>query len=198
MNNDIGYGVILNQQSKMPAPNVDNVILGLGNKALSDDAVGVKVVRHILKKFPELTSVHIIDGSHLNYELTTVLENAQNFVVIYAATLNQSPGTISTLVGSDMDRILKRPQRNANETALADLFEIAKLAKQLPAHRAVITIEPKKTTWGNRMSACVSKAIPQLAENALTLMAQWTGKSIHAPITTSTATPPAPTQRTDP
>ena len=187
---------MFNQQPKMPTTNIHNVILGLGNTALSDDAVGIKVVRYIHKNYPDLPSLHIIDSGNLNYKLTTVLENSQNLIVIYAAKLNQSPGTISTLVGTDMDRILKRPQRNAYETALADMFEIARLAKQLPAHRALITIEPKKITWGNRISACVRKAIPQLAENALTLMSQWTDMPIHKP--TASQTPPAPSASQQP
>jgi hydrogenase maturation protease len=181
----------------MPAQNVDNAILGLGNKALSDDAIGIKVAHYLLKNYPNLATLHIIDGGNLSYKLTSVLENTQNLIVIYATKLDQSPGTISTFVGTDMDQILKRKQRNANETALADMFEIAKLAKQLPPNRALITIEPKKISWGNRLSACVSKAIPQLAENALTLMHQWTGVSFNECATAKTPLP-ASTQRADP
>ncbi|KPJ93305.1 MAG: hypothetical protein AMJ53_07560 [Gammaproteobacteria bacterium SG8_11] len=155
--------------------NLDNVILGIGNKALSDDAAGIKVVRYMLKNFPHISSLQIIDGGNLTYELTTVLESAQNLLVIDAAKLEQAPGTITLFEGTQMDEILKRPRRNANETALADMIEIARLAKKMPRNRALLTIEPKKTSWGNRMSACVSKAIPQLAQNALTLMSQWTG-----------------------
>lgn len=183
----------------MPAVNADNVILGLGNKALSDDAIGIKVVRYILKSQPNLSNLHIIDGSNLSYELTMVLEQAQNLIVIYAAKLDHAPGTITTLVGTDMDQALKRSQRNANETALADMFEIARLAHRIPANRALITIEPKKISWGNRLSAYVSKAIPQLAENALTLMNQWTGIPFQDTTLSITETPPpAPTKTADP
>jgi hydrogenase maturation protease len=190
---------MFNQQSNMPAANADNVILGLGTKALSDDAVGIKVVRYILKNCPNLSDLHIIDAGNLSYELTTVIEHAQNLIVIYAAKLNHSPGTVTTLIGTEMDQILKRSQRNANETALADMFEIARLADRLPANRALITIEPKKISWGNRLSACVSKAIPQLAENALTLMIQWTGGSFQeSEPSVADTLPPATTPATDP
>ena len=165
----------------MPVQNRNNVILGIGNKALSDDAAGLRVVRHILKNHPNLFGVHVIDGSNLSYELTSVLENALNFIVIDAAKLDQPPGTVSTFTGAEMDVILKRPQRNANETALAEIVKIAWLAKQLPVNRALIAIEPKKTNWGNRLSACVNKAVPQVAEYALMLMSQWTGLSFNNP-----------------
>ncbi|MGD8593360.1 MAG: hydrogenase maturation protease [Gammaproteobacteria bacterium] len=160
--------------ANMPEPNADNVILGLGNIALSDDAIGIKVVRYIVKNYPNLSDLHIIDAGNLSYQLTAVMEQAHNLVVLYAAKLGHSPGTITTVVGSKMDQFLKRAQRNANETALADMFEIAKLAHRLPTNRGLIIIEPKKTSWGNRLSSCVNKAIPQLAETALALMTQWT------------------------
>lgn len=172
----------------MPDQTIKNVIIGIGNKALSDDAAGLRVVRHIIKNHPDLSQVRVIDGGNLSYELTAVLENAENFIVIDAAKLDQPPGTVSTFMGTEMDKILKRPQRNANETALAEIVKIARLAKQLPANRALIAIEPKKTTWGNRLSANVTKVVPQVAETALSLMSQWTGLSL--------AKPPPPSQPT--
>jgi hydrogenase maturation protease len=191
---------MFSHRSTMLALNANNVILGLGNKALSDDAVGIKVVRYILKNCPNLSDLHIIDAGNLSYELTTVIEQAHNLIVIYAAKLDHSPGTITTLIGTEMDQFLKRPQRNANETALADMFDIARLAHRLPANRALITIEPKKISWGNRLSACVSKAIPRLAENALTQMTQWTAIPFQQPEPSVAEGPPPPasTQATDP
>ena len=183
----------------MPPQNAKNVILGIGNKALSDDAVGIKVVGYIMKNYPDLAALQVIDGGNLSYELTTVLESAENIIVINAATFGLPPGTMTTLLGTDMDQIFKRPQRNANETALADMFEIARLANKLPSHRAFISIEPKKISWGSRLSACVSKAIPKMAQNALTLMSQWTGSAYQTPAPPSQEhVPPANTQPTKP
>ena len=180
----------------MHAENSNNVILGMGNKALSDDAAGIKVARYIIRNHPKLTAFHIIDAGLLSYQMTSVLENAQNLVIVEAATLGNAPGTISTLVGADMDRILKREQRNSNEMALADMLEMARLARHLPPNRAFVTIEPKKISWGNRLSACVAKAIPQLAEDALSIMSQWTGlpfrSSESRPEPASTKSQPTP------
>jgi hydrogenase maturation protease len=159
----------------MSLENSNNVIIGVGNKALSDDAVGIKVARYIIKNHPHLSSLRIIDAGLLNYQISSVLENAHNLIIVQAATLGHAPGTVSTLVGKDMDRILKREQRNSNEMALADMLEMARLARRLPPNRAFITVEPKKVSWGTRLSACVSRTIPQLADDTLALMSLWTG-----------------------
>jgi hydrogenase maturation protease len=159
----------------MSLENTHNVIIGIGNKALSDDAVGIKVARYLIKNYSHLGALHIIDAGLLNHQISSVLENAHNLIIVQATTLGHAPGTVSTLKGKDMDRILKRAQRNSNEMALADMFEMARLAGRLPPNRAFVTVEPKKVSWGSRLSACVARAIPQLAENALTLMSYWTG-----------------------
>lgn len=159
----------------MPSQISRNVILGFGNQVLSDDVAGIKVVRYILRKYPALCAFEIVEAGTLNYRLTRVLENARNLVVVEAAQLEQRPGTISVFTGADMDRILNRRRRNSNETALAEMIEIARLARRLPPQRALITIEPKKVSWGGRLSASVRNAIPRLAEDALSIMSHWTG-----------------------
>lgn len=181
----------------MPAQQTSthNVILGFGNQALSDDVAGVKVARYIIKNYSPISAFRIIDAGILNHQLTSVLEQARNLVVVEAACLGQAPGTVSLFVGADMDNVLRRPQRNANEMALADMLEIARLAGCLPENRLLIAIEPKKITWGNRVSACVSKALPQMAEQALSTMSQWTGVSYQPPEPPSKSTAPAPSAR---
>jgi len=166
---------------RYPRKKIKNVILGIGNKVLSDDGAGLRVVRHILKNHPDLAEVHVIEGSYLGYELTALLADTENVIVINAAKLDRPPGYVSTFMGQEMDLILQRPQRNANETALAEIVKIAWPITGLPTNRALIAVEPKKTTWGNRLSSSVTKVVPQVAEYALTLMSQWTGLSINTP-----------------
>ena len=154
--------------------NHKNVILGIGNLALSDDGAGVKTVRHILKQNPNLDCLSVIDGGNLDYELTNVLEQCENLIIIDAPKLDFTPGTVSCFLGSEIDKVLKRPQRTANETALAEILNMVRLAKQYPKHCALITIEPKKVSWGNRLSASTRKALPLAADQALKLMSHWT------------------------
>jgi hydrogenase maturation protease len=153
----------------------ENVILGIGNLALSDDGAGVKTVRHLLKKNPTRDSLSIIDGGNLDYSLMDILEQCKNLIIITAPKLNFAPGTVTCFQGTEMNKVLKRPQRTANETALAEILEMVRLANQYPQHCALITIEPKKVTWGNRLSSNVNRAIPVAADHALQLMGQWTG-----------------------
>lgn len=166
-----------------------NVILGIGNTVLSDDGAGIKVVRQIMKNHPNLPAVHLIDCESVFSNLTEVLENSENLIVIEAAKLGHSPGSFTTIQGPDLDQFLNRTQRNANETALADIYQIVRLSKQAPENRALIVIEPKKTSWGNRLSACVSRSLPKVAQEAMALMGDWTGLSFD-----SAQSPPNQTQ----
>lgn len=162
----------------MSASTNKNVILGIGNLVLSDDGAGIKVVRQMMKNHPNLPSINLIDAGNVFSHLTEVLEASENLIVIEAAKLGRSPGTFTTIQGPDLDLFLNRTQRNANETALADIFQIVRLSKQAPENRALIVIEPKKTTWGSRLSACVSRSLPNVAQEALSLMSMWTGLTI--------------------
>jgi hydrogenase maturation protease len=149
------------------------VVLGIGNSLLADDGVGVHAIRCLREAVPE-PDIEWLDAGTLNFTLLPYLENARALVVIDAADLGEPPGTVRTWQGEDMDRVVGAGRRNSvHQAGLADLLGMARLQDCLPAHRALITVQPQRVDWGEALSPPVAAALPGICERARLLAQRW-------------------------
>jgi len=153
------------------------LILGIGNTLLSDEGVGVHVIRYLRRHYPDLPAVHYLDGGTLSFTLAEPIANAAHFVVIDAAELHAPPGTVRVFADAELDHFLGMVKRSVHEVGLLDLLAIARLTDSLPARRALIGIQPHCFDWSEQLSAPVAAAIPAAAGVALRLLQTWREKN---------------------
>jgi len=149
------------------------LILGIGNTLLSDEGVGVHMLDYLRRHHPELSGALLLDGGTLSFTLAPYIETAEHLIVIDAAELLAAPGTVQVFTGDDMDRFAGRTKCSVHEVSLGDLLSIAHLTGCLPAHRALVAIQPEFVDWGHALSNPVKRALPQAARRVLTLLHQW-------------------------
>ena len=116
-----------------------------------------------------------LDGGTLSFTLAGEVEEADNLIVLDAASLKAEPGTVRTFAGADMDRYLGTAKRSVHEVGLLDLLDIARLTNALPANRALVAIQPQELGWGERPSDSVAAAVPRAAAEVLALLQAWEG-----------------------
>jgi hydrogenase maturation protease len=156
-------------------PERTTLVLGIGNTLLTDEGVGIHVVRHLMASHPGLPGVTYMDGGTLSFTLAVPIEEATNLIVVDAAQLHQPPGTLQVFVGEDMDRFLAAPRRSVHEVGLMDVMAIVRLTDRLPANRALIGVQPLSLDWGESPSIPVARAVPAAAAEVLRLIEDWTG-----------------------
>ncbi len=156
------------------------LVLGLGNILLSDDGVGI----HVIKALGGLEDAgkigHVIalrDGGTIGLALLSEIEEFGSLIVVDAMELGESPGTVRAFQGPDMDRQLCGKKRTAHEVALADLMMAAQLAGFGPARRALVAIQPASTQWGLSPTETVYAAIPEACRTVMTLLDGWDNAS---------------------
>lgn len=149
------------------------LILGIGNTLLSDEGVGVQMLDYLRRHHPELAGAQFLDGGTLSFTLAPYIETAEHLIVVDAAELLAQPGTVQVFEGDAMDRFAGRTKRSVHEVSLGDLLAIAHLTESLPAHRALVAIQPQNVDWGHDLSEPVKRALPHAARRVLTLLHQW-------------------------
>jgi hydrogenase maturation protease len=149
------------------------LVLGVGNRLLTDEGTGVHVVEFLVREHPEVEDVTYLDGGTLSFTLAGPIEEHDALVVVDAAHLGESPGTIRVFIGEDMDRFLGRAKLSVHEVSLVDLMDIARLTDHLPARRALIGVQPAELGWGSEPTAAVARAVPEVAARALELIRGW-------------------------
>jgi hydrogenase maturation protease len=101
------------------------------------------------------------DGGTLSFTLAGPIAESQRLIVVDAAAMGAPPGTVRVFEGEAMDRQLSLHAKTVHEVSLADLFDIARLTDTLPAHRALVGIEPAVVDWGSELTPPVEAAVAE-------------------------------------
>lgn len=150
------------------------LILGIGNTLLSDEGVGVHVTQQLQSMLPPSDDLEILDGGTLSFTLASPIEDADALIVVDAAQLKSSPGTLKVFEGKEMDAFLLGNRKSSvHEVGLTDLMSIAMLTGHWPERRALVAIQPEKVDWGDAPTPQVAAAVPLACEHIQTLIGEW-------------------------
>jgi hydrogenase maturation protease len=149
------------------------LVLGVGNRLLTDEGAGVHVVEHLAREHPDLAGVTWLDGGTLSFTLAGPIEETDALIVVDAADLGAAPGTVRVYQGAEMDRFVGRARLSVHEVSLLDLLAIARLTGHLPGHRALVGIQPADLGWGDQPGPVVAAAVPAAAAEVLALIRAW-------------------------
>lgn len=149
------------------------LILGIGNNLLTDEGVGVHVVRLLEESHPDFPAVTYLDGGTLSFTLAEPIAEHDNLIVVDAARFGEPAGSIRCFEDDEMDRYLTGNRESVHEVGLMDLFDISRLSGTFPKQRALIGVVPESLEWGEFPSEQVAPAVPKVAAMALELAERW-------------------------
>lgn len=150
------------------------LVLGLGNTLLSDEGIGVHVIRHLQEAAGFDADVTCMDGGTLSFTLAEAIESTDRLIVVDAAELKAEPGTVRLFENDAMDEFIGgNRKRSVHEVSLLDLLAIARLTDSLPQRRALVAIQPDCVDWGDAPTAAVQAAIAPACEAIHTLVERW-------------------------
>jgi hydrogenase maturation protease len=149
------------------------LVVGLGNRLLSDDSAGPLVIDRLCTRAEICAKASLIDGGTIGLGLLPSIESGASLIAIDAARFGAAPGTVRVFEGEDMDRQIGARGGSVHELALTDLIAAAALSGTLPQRRALVAVEPGSTAPGSALSDAVDAAIPLMCEQVDRLLARW-------------------------
>ena len=153
------------------------LVLGLGNRLLTDDCVGPLVIDALQTRNhggDTAPGVRLQEGGTLGLALLPDVEDASALVVVDAARFGGAPGDVRIFEGDAMDAQVGRSATSVHEAGLADLVSAARFAGYLPERRALVGIAPVETGWGLTPTPAVAAAIPRACAAIDEILARWT------------------------
>lgn len=155
------------------------LVLGIGNTLLSDEGIGIHVLNSLKNSDSELLKhAEIMDGGTLSFTLAEPIESSEQLIVVDAAELKSSPGTVRVFENQEMDSyITSGNKRSVHEVSLADVMSITLLSGNLPGKRALVGIQPQDIDWGEKPTDAVSAAIPAAISEIESLLNRWSHES---------------------
>ena len=147
-------------------------VLGIGNLLLSDDGVGVHVIKRLQEEYVFPESVELIDGGTKGLDLLPLLENKDKLLIVDAANFRKEPGTIDTVEGDKIPAFLSS-KLSVHQIGLPDTLFAAKLMDITPAEMSLIGIQPKSMETGIELSEDIRDKMEPLIKKVLEKLNEW-------------------------
>lgn len=165
------------------------VVLGVGNTLLTDDGIGVLVVRELAEAAAirdeaptdavdgEATPVVFRDGGTIGLALLPLIENRSGVVLVDAADFGGRLGEVRLFEGEAMDALLRVKRSTPHEIAVSDLILTAELIDAKPERRALVAIQAGDLTLGAEPQTAVAAAIAEARAEVTAVVARWGGRA---------------------
>ncbi len=138
------------------------MVLGVGNLLLSDEGVGVHVVRELMgMALP--AGVEVVDGGVQGLGLMGTVLGADCLIVIDAVRGGGPPGSIYRFDVEDLTKSPHLYKMSVHEVGILDVLDVSRLVGQTP-NTTVIGIEPKSMEMGMELSPEIQAKVPRVIE----------------------------------
>jgi len=141
------------------------ILIGMGNPVLTDDAVGLKIVRRVGRLMPGITIRELYSGGISLVEAMTGFDRA--LIVDAMSTPGGQPGAIHFPTIDGMFHT--RNTCSTHDANLGVALELGRLAGlHLPREIRIWGVEPADvTSFGERLTSAVERAVPAVVEQVM-------------------------------
>lgn len=142
------------------------LVLGVGNVLMQDEALGVRVVEELGRRFRFPADVELVDGGTSGIELLSYIRDRDYLIVIDAVKSGNPPGTVVKIEGEDVPAKFMT-KISPHQLGISDLLATATISGNLPGRIVLYGIEPKSVDLGLGLSEEVRKSLERLIEIVL-------------------------------
>ena len=167
----------------LPTSDREIVVLGVGNTLLTDDGVGIVVVRELAEAAeaspPTGAGAPVVyhDGGTIGLALLPLIENTAGVILVDAANFGGAVGEVRLFEGEAMDALLRVNRSTPHEIAVSDLILTAELIGTRPDRRALVAIQAGDLTLGDAPQPAVAAAVPEARAHVAALIDRWGGRA---------------------
>lgn len=148
------------------------VVLGVGNLLLSDEAVGVRAVEEIERRYRLPEHVEVIDGGTSGMEVMGSLAHADQVLILDAVKSGAAPASLVKLSGSEVPKFFSL-KMSPHQVSLADVLATLEFAGESPKNVTVLGVEPVSLEYALGLTPAVAERLPQLVAMALDELRGW-------------------------
>ncbi|WP_213992141.1 HyaD/HybD family hydrogenase maturation endopeptidase [Sodalis sp. dw_96] len=134
------------------------LVLGIGNLLLSDEAVGVRIVEALERRFTFTPAIDILDGGTSGMELLEAMSGRDHLIVADAVLAGQTPGEVVVLRDDDVPAFLTQ-KLSPHQLGLADALMALRLLDEFPRRLTLVGVEPQSLTMRIGLTDGVERAM---------------------------------------
>jgi len=141
------------------------IVLGVGNILLSDEGIGVHMIKELEKEsLPE--NVELIEAGTAGLELAHLIEDADFLIIIDAVNAKASPGQLFRFQPKDITIMPEQFQVSFHQVGILEALSIINLFGNSPP-TMIYGVQPKSLEWGLDLTPELAAVVPKIKEYIL-------------------------------
>jgi len=140
-------------------PRKDVVVIGLGNVLLSDEGIGVHIIRRLSTRQDKFPLVDFIDAGSAGMALLHLIANRKKAVIIDCAQMGAEPGTIRRFAADEVQSVKKLNHYSLHELDILQVINLSKQLGECPRKIVFFGIEPESLEPGQNLSKTLNDKI---------------------------------------
>lgn len=153
-------------------PAFKTLVLGVGNKLMSDEGIGVHVIERLIETYRIPKEVQVLDGGTLGLDLLYYLEGIENLLLVDAAETGKEPGTVIRLEGEQVPAFMS-VKISPHQMGVPDMLAAARLQGTYPQRLVLWGVQPELITLGLELSPLLAARRDFLAEKLAEELRGW-------------------------
>ena len=148
------------------------LVLGVGNKLMSDEGVGVHVIERFAERYILPGEVQVLDGGTLGLDLLFYLEGIENLLLVDAAETGREAGTMIRLEGEQVPAFMSM-KISPHQMGVPDMLAAARMKDIYPERIVMWGIQPERITLDLELSPLLASKVDPLVEKLVEELRAW-------------------------
>jgi len=140
-------------------------VIGVGNRALSDEGVGCRVACEVARRAPSDTEV--IDAGLPGPGLANLLHGREKAIIVDAVDADMPPGTVYRFLPSEVLPTQDYRVASLHEGNVLLYVDLAEALRMNAKEVIIVGIQPANVSPGEQLSPSVEKAVHKATEKVL-------------------------------
>ncbi|MFC1861515.1 hydrogenase maturation protease [Chloroflexota bacterium] len=142
----------------------DIVVAGLGNLLMSDEGIGIQVLRKLIEKSQHLHNIHFVEIGSSVINVIHAIAGRQKAVLIDCAFMEQPAGTILRFSPQEVSSDKSLPLLSLHEGDLLSNLDLSRKLGECPENVVIFGIQPESIAPGESLSPTLQNRLEDYVE----------------------------------
>jgi hydrogenase maturation protease len=129
------------------------VIIGLGNPLMSDEGVGIHVLRALAERAGDLPGADLVDAGTSAMAALHAMAHRRRAIFVDCAFMGAEPGAVRRFTPSQVSSRKELAGFSLHEGDLLDAIELSRQLGECPEQVVIFGIQPERVAPGETLSA---------------------------------------------
>ncbi|MEC5343564.1 HyaD/HybD family hydrogenase maturation endopeptidase [Brenneria populi] len=147
------------------------LVLGIGNLLLSDEAVGVRIVEELERRYQFTPAIDILDGGTSGMELMDAMADRDHLIVADAVLTGQAPGEVAVLRDGEVPALFTR-KISPHQLGLSDVLMALQMTGEFPRRLTLVGVVPESLEVHIGLSETAARAVAPALRQIIAVLRQ--------------------------